>query len=1024
MSGTGLEELFDRYRSAGDLDALAEVFDRTADQLLKVARHVARDEAQAEDLVQATFLAAIEHAERFDASRELVPWLVGILTNKAQVARAIASRAADPERLAERASEDPAHDTEIREFMATLERALERVPDAYRQVLRIHLAEGKGAEEIAHEVKRPAGTVRVQLHRGLKALRRLLPAGFALGGIVVLTSPRGLAAIRANVLGRASVLAKAGAAGVAGVSTAQIVGGVLVGKKIAAAAAILIVASGALWMAKRDTTHAESASVVTTSEPAQLESSNPSDLKLADAGTAQRETLQSAASTAHDDPYGSLDMEWVWADGTPAAGIGVAATPMGEDHPSDHSLYELTDEQGHLTVERVHEGKVYVVSDRGCSSKWLEISVTHGHRTTEKCTVAAGEDVRGRVLDAEGNPVPGASVWLMVPYGNEGGVPVAQSAGDGTYYARAIQPDCGLFATADRFGSSLVESIKELDPQKTGSVSLDIRLRGECGTVAGIVRDPEGKPIADAWVTVRPDPSFDTRNRVDWPGVWAATPADGSFRFEGLHKGPAAVEVTHTGFAVLVQFVRVEEGGTTQVDARVDQGFAVEGVLHASDGSPIAGADVTQGSVPGARRYVWQRQLSAKTDADGRYRIARIPSGEVQLTVVSRTPSVVRRATTQLRGKPDDSLTWNPELKEYGKIVGRVVDESGRPLEGWSVETGTRARIDFIPRSVKTDAQGRFELLDCADVPFFVAAYPPAGEPRHFRAPAEAQTDNVRPGRGELVLTVTAASRSTAFMTGKILDEQDKPVEIEQFWARNGLGGQSAGADVSKEDGSFRLGPMPSGTYTLSVTPKGRPTLNLDPITLAPEEQRDLGVIRIRALGKCEVVLRREDGESIPGAGVLLYKGPYAVFLESKDQVTFKTDDVYPGTYTLFPTGKNIATEQRTLEIASGETTRAEVRARAGVLQRIDFPAPDGETAPWEMRVVVRQADGAVLLDRASGMNMTAEGIHVPSFFAGYAPGRYTYAATAKGWEASGSFEIADTLVEPAPIRTTLVRTR
>src|SRR5215831_15346981 len=142
MDGARLEELFEKYRSAGDLDALAQVFDRTAEQLLKVAQHVSRDEAQAEDLVQATFLAAIEHAERFDASRELVPWLAGILANKAKLAKSLSSRAPDPARMSERASEDPALDAELREFLATIERALERVPDAYRQVLRIHLAEG------------------------------------------------------------------------------------------------------------------------------------------------------------------------------------------------------------------------------------------------------------------------------------------------------------------------------------------------------------------------------------------------------------------------------------------------------------------------------------------------------------------------------------------------------------------------------------------------------------------------------------------------------------------------------------------------------------------------------------------------------------------------------------------------------------------------------------------------------------------------------------------------------------------
>jgi RNA polymerase sigma-70 factor (ECF subfamily) len=1019
MTRTGLEELFERYRREADLDALAEVFDRSAAQLLKVAKHLARDEAQAEDLVQATFLAAIEHAERFDASRELVPWLTGILTNKAKLARALSARAPDPERMVERASKDPALDAELREFLATIDRALERVPEAYRRVLRIHLAEGKGAEEIAHEVERPAGTVRVQLHRGLKVLRRLLPAGFALGGVAVLSAPQGLAAIRANVLGRASALAKAGA----GVSAISIAGGALVGKKLVVAAGILILASGAWWVARRAATPSRVAPVASAAESAHLDALPVGAPKLAEAaGKDSREAAASAASVARDDPYGSLDMEWVWADGTPAAGIGVGATSMGENHPSDRSFWEFTDEQGHLTLERIHEGKVYIASDRGCASNWIETSVSRGRRTTEKCTVAAGEDVGGTVVDSEGNLVAGASIWLAVPVGNEGGTIAALSGGDGRYLVKSAQPNCGLFATADRYGSSVVESLRELDPQKTGSLSLDLHLRGQCGAIAGVVRDPGGKPIKNAWVTVRSDPSIERWDRIDWPAVWMATSEDGEFRFTGLHKGGAAVEVSHSEFANLEQRILIEEGRTTQVDARVDPGFSVEGTVHAADGSPIAGAEVEESPIQ-AQSYRWQRRPGRKTDADGHYRLERIPSGEIQLTVVARAEIAVKRARTQLRGKSGDRLTWDPDLKEYGRIVGRLIEESGKPLEGWSVEVGTRARVDFIPRSVKTDAQGRFELLDCADVPFFVAAYPP-GEPRHFKPPAEAQAEDVRPGRGELVLTVTAASRASAFLSGKIVDDQDKPVEIQQFWAHNELTNQSAGATPSKEDGSFRMGPMPSGTYTLSVTPKGRPTLTLDPIEIAPEEQRDLGVIRVRALGKFEVVLRREDGEPIPGAGALLFKGRYAVFLESNDHVTFKCDDVYPGTYVLFPTGGNIATEQRTVEIRSGETTRLEVRAHPGVRQQIDFPAPEGEAAPWELRVVVRGADGAVVLDRASGLNMAADGIRTPSFFAGYAPGRYTYKATAKEWEASGSFEIAQTMTEAPTIRSKLVRLR
>ena len=65
MSDVPLEDLFERFRSRGDVGALAEVFDRAAPKLYAVARHLAREEGEAEDLVQASFLTALERAGSF-----------------------------------------------------------------------------------------------------------------------------------------------------------------------------------------------------------------------------------------------------------------------------------------------------------------------------------------------------------------------------------------------------------------------------------------------------------------------------------------------------------------------------------------------------------------------------------------------------------------------------------------------------------------------------------------------------------------------------------------------------------------------------------------------------------------------------------------------------------------------------------------------------------------------------------------------------------------------------------------------
>jgi DNA-directed RNA polymerase specialized sigma24 family protein len=55
-----VEELFERWRQRGDVAALAGVFDRTAPEIWRVARHLCGNRSEADDLLQATFLAAME----------------------------------------------------------------------------------------------------------------------------------------------------------------------------------------------------------------------------------------------------------------------------------------------------------------------------------------------------------------------------------------------------------------------------------------------------------------------------------------------------------------------------------------------------------------------------------------------------------------------------------------------------------------------------------------------------------------------------------------------------------------------------------------------------------------------------------------------------------------------------------------------------------------------------------------------------------------------------------------------------
>src|SRR5881394_853801 len=93
------EQRFLQFQQTREPAHLGAVFDLVADELFAFALHLCRDQAAAEDLVQATFLVALERAHRWDARRPLRPWLLGILQREARAMRRRSRRTPDPARL-------------------------------------------------------------------------------------------------------------------------------------------------------------------------------------------------------------------------------------------------------------------------------------------------------------------------------------------------------------------------------------------------------------------------------------------------------------------------------------------------------------------------------------------------------------------------------------------------------------------------------------------------------------------------------------------------------------------------------------------------------------------------------------------------------------------------------------------------------------------------------------------------------------------------------------------------------------
>ena len=151
------------------------------DGLYGAALRLTRNAADAEDLVQETYVKAFKSAGKFAPGTNLRAWLFTILHNhflndrrkagadpvdvdSAVVERAAADLAnANP--TAEEALIQRATDDEVRA-------ALETVPDAFREAVWLRDAEGFSYVEIAEMLEIPVGTVMSRISRG----RRLLSA--------------------------------------------------------------------------------------------------------------------------------------------------------------------------------------------------------------------------------------------------------------------------------------------------------------------------------------------------------------------------------------------------------------------------------------------------------------------------------------------------------------------------------------------------------------------------------------------------------------------------------------------------------------------------------------------------------------------------------------------------------------------------------------------------------------------------------------------------------------------------------
>lgn len=760
MTPTPLEDLFLRYRSENDLKALAQVFDRTAPHLLSLARRLASD--QADDILQDTFLAAIENAAAWNPERPLVPWLMGILTHRAQRTWKDSTRQPDPERLAQSEVQAPDSLLMAKEFQASLDQALQALSPVLRQTVNASLFEGQSPTQLAVNLGLEPGTIRQRLRRGLGELRLALK-----GSLILLLSLFGL---RSNALAatRTKILQEAAhaksitlaATGIGAFGTRWV--------GFFALVAIVAIAATPLW----NSTHEQ-----------------VQELKHATlAGVADEVTLQPHVSASNQ----RVSVDGGSASPEPSRTLSIQVLWKGNDQPATNRAIVVTFSRQDDKSFRTNElGQLRIPLNPDDFPRFVHVSATDDSPSASKYVgsssfdedieihVDHGGSLSGQVLDHEGQPVPHAVVeaWQGKSFSKPSFRTVEADA-EGYFLMPSISDFC-LIAHVDGFSG---------DHGLKGKVKIGEALEGHVltvapdSTVAGIVLCPDGTPAVGARIKVRnlanqPRPAQQTHDGgVEWfqAGTGeATTDAQGGFEISGLPPRSHGLNIRLAPFIEqAAHCAPLPERKTIQLDA----GESLSGLVLDNNGTPVPDAEVCYWPHYGNRQTTpyWNKV----NPGDGSFVLSGMLPRRGQLSgLVVRAPGYAVHAQEPLPNPQDDIAPIRLKLSPGLHISGKVFLEDGTPARRHLVriEGDRYVELNYTDQTphtwekvarnneTRTDPEGRFELTGLYSGTFKVKVF--ADEKRQNWLRQEVQS-----GGPELSFHLRAESLRKVVIHPKVID--------------------------------------------------------------------------------------------------------------------------------------------------------------------------------------------------------------------------------------------------------------
>ena len=395
--------------------------------------------------------------------------------------------------------------------------------------------------------------------------------------------------------------------------------------------------------------------------------------------------------------------------------------------------------------------------------------------------------LRGRILDANGDPVAGAHVRVMV---------------QARVVAETLTEHAGRFAFGDLVsGSVRVEADHDPEgavrsaPIFVSTTTPDLTLTLAVASVRGVVVDAEdGHPIANATLSVE---------GVPFKAPSAMSDPDGSFHFTMIPFEATSIVAVASGYRGSRVTLAPREGQpepALRIELRA--GASIDGDVVDPDGKPL------RAQIIACEGQAFEARIESADDGT-----FRIPPSTVGCDVFASHDEMAPSDVVQIVEGHHTTL----RLRAGGGISGSAVDDQGAAIDSFSVgvEAFVPLRGAIVPaHGTKPFTNGVFRLEHLMPGTYVLTASKAGRPPVRSRAVvvrSGALTDGVK-----IVITQGGT------VVGRVLDDQHAPLAGANlhFESVSVVAGSDAVA-TTDSDGRYRLEGAPSGPFTLHVDKGG-----------------------------------------------------------------------------------------------------------------------------------------------------------------------------------------------------------